>query len=77
MSNRDVIKQTVSSECGVEYVGLSEIKDSSNYFTDMGTKVYDVNGNVYIIEHDGAATHPGDKTMKLIASKIYEQLEEN
>lgn len=73
-ANRDEVKRTVSEECGVVYLNLSEIVNNPAYQCGIGTTVFDSNGDAHIVEHEGVALHPGDSGMQYIADGIIEAL---
>ena len=72
--NREELKKKAAKECNVAYADLDVIRGKEEYFAGMGTKVYDAEGNVHVIEHGGVASHPGDSAMKYIAQRIYQNV---
>ena len=72
--NREELKKKAAEECKVAYADLDAIRGKEEYFAGMGTKVYDAEGNVHLIEHGGVASHPGDSAMKYIAQRIYQNV---
>ena len=72
--NREELKKKAAEECKVAYADLDAIRGKEEYFAGMGTKVYDTEGNVHVIEHGGVASHPGDSAMKYIAKRIYQEV---
>ncbi len=72
--NREELKKKAAKECNVAYSDLDAIRGKEEYFAGMGTKVYDAEGNVHLIEHGGVASHPGDSAMKYIAQRIYQNV---
>lgn len=61
----------------MDFVSLNEIKGNADYQAGLGTIVYDKNGNEHIIEHEGVAANPGDKSMEYIAEAVEEKIEVN
>ena len=72
--NREELKKKAAEECKVAYADLDAIRGKEEYFAGMGTKVYDAEGKVHVIEHGGVASHPGDSAMKYIAQRIYQNV---
>lgn len=72
--NREELKKKAAEECKVAYADLDAIRGKEEYFAGMGTRVYDAEGNVHVIEHGGVASHPGDSAMKYIAERIYQKV---
>ena len=72
--DKESMKIDASTNTGVTFISLDEIKGNPEYQCGLGTIVYDVDGNKHIVEHEGVAGHPGDKGMKFIADSIIEAL---
>lgn len=70
------IKTTVTKKLLIDYVDLTEIWDNDEYMAGMGTIVYDADGKMHMIEHEGVAKHPNDKGMKYIADSIVNIIKE-
>ena len=68
--DRDGLKEQACAEVGVEYVSLMGIKDNKKYQCGLGSTVFDADGKPHIVEHEGVASHPGDKGMAAIADRI-------
>lgn len=68
------MKKKIALKCNVDFVDLTEIRDNSEYQSELGSIVYGDNNQEHIIFHNGVATHPGDKGMKYIADRIIEYL---
>ena len=64
------MKKVASERENVDFVSLEEIKGKPKYQAGIGTVVYDKDGNEHTIEHDGVASHPGDKGMSYIAEVV-------
>ena len=71
---RDELKMAACVTAGVPYVDLSEIRDNPAYQCGLGTVVYGDDGQEHVVEHAGAAKHPGDKGHQYMADKIYAAL---
>ena len=69
-------KKTAVENTNVEFVSLDGITDNKAYYSGLGTTVYDEDGNVHVVEHDGVAKHPGDKGMQAIADAIITVLDQ-
>lgn len=69
------ILREVSSEEGVQFVDLSEIKNIKEYMCGLNTVVLDADGNEHVVTHEGVATHPGNLGMQYYADKIIDALE--
>lgn len=73
-SSTDALKQMAAENMGVNYVSLAEIQGISEYQVGKGTIVYGEDGSEHLIEHDGVASHPGDKGMEYIANAILDAI---
>jgi hypothetical protein len=69
---KDADKKQACEVTGVTFVDLSSMWDDKAYEAGMGTTVYGSDGEAHTIEHDGVASHPGDKGMQKIAELTYE-----
>ena len=69
------IKKEVANELKVDFVDLSDIRGKSEYQAGMGTKVMGDDGQKHVIEHNGVASHPGDKGMEVIAKRVLDFVE--
>ena len=74
--NRNELKETAAKEANVEFVSLKGITGNKAYYRGLGSWVYDSEGNLHEIEHEGVAIHPGDAGMKAIADRIIDTLAE-
>ena len=72
--NRDAEKEQAAIVCGVTYVSLDGIKDNKEYYSSIGTEVEDSDGKLHAIDHQGVASHPGDKGMEAIANRVIEKM---
>ena len=68
--DKSLMKKVASERENVDFVSLEEIKGKPKYQAGIGTVVYDKDGNEHTIEHDGVASHPGDKGMSYIAEVV-------
>lgn len=75
--NRDELKKEAAYNQNVEYVSLDGIRDNEKYFAGIGREIKDDEGNIYIVDHDGVARHPGDEGMVAIAERIIAVLEDD
>lgn len=75
LEDRDTMKREVADECNIKYVSLDEVKDNAEYQCELGSVVYDAEGNKHTVDHDGVAKHPSDKGMLYIANTIIELID--
>lgn len=68
------IKRRVALNSNVDFVDLTEIREDTDYQSELGATVYGDDGQEHIIDHNGVATHPGDKGMQYIADKVIEYI---
>lgn len=64
------MKKRVSEKCNVDFVDLTDIREDPEYQAELGSIVYGDEGEEHIIDHNGVATHPGDKGMQYIADNV-------
>ena len=74
---KDADKKQACESTGTTFVDLSSMWDDTSYQAGMGTTVYGADGEAHTIEHDGVASHPGDKGMQKIAELAYEAINKN
>ena len=74
---KDNDKKAACEATGATFVDLSSMWDDKSYEAGMGTTVYGSDGEAHTIEHDGVASHPGDKGMQKIAELTYEAIKKN
>ena len=73
--DKSIIKERIATEHGLQFVDLDEIKGKLSYQCGLGTIVYDADGSLHKVEHDGVAVHPGDLGMKYIADAVMETID--
>ena len=71
---KDEMKSVACVNTGVSFISLDEIKNKPEYECEIGTEVYDSDGQPHIVEHKGVSLHPNDKGMKWIADRIVEEV---
>lgn len=71
---KDNDKKAACEATGATFVDLSSMWDDKSYEAGMGTTVYGSDGEEHTIEHDGVASHPGDKGMQKIAELTFEAI---
>lgn len=71
---KDEMKSVACVNTGVSFISLDEIKNKPEYECEIGTEVYDSDGQSHIVEHKGVSLHPNDKGMKWIADRIVEEV---
>ena len=71
---RDELKLAACVKSEVPYVDLSEMRDNPAYQCGLGTTVYGDDGQQHVVEHLGAAKHPGDSGHQFMADKIISSL---
>ena len=69
---QEKMKKMVAKTLQIPYADLSAIQNDSTYQAGLGTMVEGADGVQHEIEHEGVATHPGDKGMLWIAERIFE-----
>lgn len=74
LGDKSTLKEKAANNTGVQFISLAEIKGKSEYRCGIGTTVYDANGNEHTVEHNGVASHPGDKGMEYIANAVLDAL---
>lgn len=58
----------------IPYVDLSDMWGEEEYYAGIGTQVYDQSGNLYPIDNEGVAKHPGDAGMEEIGKRIADKI---
>ena len=71
---RDELKLAACVKSEVPYVDMAEIRDNPAYQCGLGTTVYGDDGQPHVVEHLGAAKHPGDSGHQYMADKIISAL---
>ena len=74
---KDNDKKAACDATGATFVDLSSMWNDMSFEAGMGTTVYGSDGEAHTIEHDGVASHPGDKGMQKIAELTYEAINKN
>lgn len=71
--NEDVetVLQTAARTNNLTYISLASVRNTDGVYPEKGDTLYDIDGNAYTIDSDFILTHPNDKGMSLIASKIF------
>lgn len=74
-NKKSSIKKKVADKTNVRFISLKEIRGKKEYECGLGTVVYGDDDSKHIVEHDGVATHPGDKGMQYIADAVIKELD--
>lgn len=72
---RDELKLAACVKSEIPFVDLAEMKDNPLYQCGLGTVVYGDDGQQHVVEHVGAAKHPGDQGHQFMADKIIAALD--
>ena len=67
----EAVLQTAARTNNLTYVSLASVRNSKDIYPVKGDTLYDIDGNAYKVDSDFILTHPNDKGMSLIASKIF------
>ncbi len=69
---RQEAKINASAKTGVPFISLDD-SQGGDFDGVIGTMVQGEDGQTHKIEHPGVAMHPGDKGMRTMAEKIYQE----
>lgn len=70
-------KDKACAESAIQQVDLNDLQGIKDYQCGLETEVSGNNGDIHKVEHEGVASHPGDKGMEEIGQRILNAIGSN